>query len=112
MPLDKKDGKTITDDTRIRSSLPTLNYLTESGAKVVIGTHLGRPKGVDEKCRLAPVASHLKSLVKGTVLSTTDCIGEQVRTAAKNLQNGEILLLENLRFHKGEEKNDPAFAKA
>jgi phosphoglycerate kinase len=113
VPLSKEDGKTITDDTRIVTTLPTINYLTERGAKVVIAAHFGRPKGqVVDSMRLDPIATRLSELVSSKVIKTDDCIGSQVKEASSKMKNGEILLLENVRFHQGETKNDPAFAEA
>lgn len=109
VPLD--DKLQITDDLRIKSSFETINYLLEKKASVILMSHLGRPKGVDEKLRLKPVYEYLKTHVKNTVYYANDCIGEGVQTQAKNLKPREILLLENLRFHPEEEKNDPNFAK-
>lgn len=108
-----KDG-VITDDTRIRAALPTLQYLTEQGAKVVLMSHLGRPKGErNEKYSLRPIATHLSELFKDTrVLFADDCVGEDVETVAKGLAPSEVLLLENLRYHAEEEQNDKAFAQA
>ena len=106
------DGDRITDDTRIRSALPTIQYLLENDAKVILASHLGRPKGkVVEKYSLAPVAKHLSELLGRDVVKADDCIGPAVQELALKLQPGEVLLLENLRFHAEEEKNDPAFAK-
>ncbi|KPV45612.1 phosphoglycerate kinase [Alicyclobacillus ferrooxydans] len=108
-----KDG-VITDDTRIRAALPTIEYLSGQGAKVVLMSHLGRPKGErNEKYSLRPVAEHLSNLLQGkTVTFADDCIGEQAEAKAASLQSSDVLLLENLRFYAQEEKNDPAFAKA
>lgn len=111
VPLDS--NKHITDDTRIRASLPTIQYLLDQGAAVILMSHLGRPKGgPDPKYSLAPVAAHLQELVgeKAKVIFASDCVGPEVTTAAHALQPGEILLLENVRFHKEEEANDPDFA--
>ena len=106
------DGDRITVDTRIRSALPTIQYLLENDAKVILASHLGRPKGkVVEKYSLAPVAKHLSELLGRDVVKADDCIGPAVQELALKLQPGEVLLLENLRFHAEEEKNDPAFAK-
>jgi phosphoglycerate kinase len=111
VPLD--DSGKITDDTRIRAALPTIKYLTEKGAKVVLGSHMGRPKGqVVETMRLTPVAARLSELLGTDVVKCDDCIGEAVSTAVSGLDNGQVALLENLRFNPGEEKNDPEFAKA
>jgi len=110
VPLDDK-GR-ITDDIRIRAALPTIEYLHEQGAAVVLCSHLGRPRGkVAEDMRLTPVAARLSELLGGAVQKAEDCVGPEVEQAAKALRPGEVLLLENLRFHAEEEKNDPAFAK-
>ncbi len=113
VPLTKEAPYTITDDTRIRAALPTIEELQQRGAKLIIASHLGRPKGKpDEKYSLRPVFEHLKSLVKGNVSFAKDCIGPEVEKMAAELKPGDILLLENLRFHPEEEKNDPAFSQA
>jgi phosphoglycerate kinase len=110
VPLD--DGR-ITDDTRIRASLPTLVYLLEQGASVVLASHLGRPKGkVNDALRLKPVADRLGQLLGRPVRMTGDALGPGVMTAVDKLRPGDMLLLENLRFHAEEEANDPAFAEA
>jgi phosphoglycerate kinase len=110
VPLD--DGK-ITDDTRIRASLPTLVYLLEHGASVVLASHLGRPRGkVNDALRLKPVADRLGQLLGRPVRMTGDALGPGVVTAVDKLRPGDMLLLENLRFHGEEEANDPGFAKA
>jgi phosphoglycerate kinase len=110
VPMDK-DGK-ITDDTRIRATLPTLEYLLSSNAAIIIASHLGRPKGaVVPAFSLASVGEKLSHLIGREVLFAPDCIGPATAAMAKNLQPGQILLLENLRFHKEEEKNDPEFAR-
>jgi phosphoglycerate kinase len=110
VPLD--DGK-ITDDTRIRASLPTLVNLLENGASVVLASHLGRPKGkVNDALRLKPVADRLSQLLGRPVRMTGDALGPGVMTAVDKLRPGDMLLLENLRFHAEEEANDPEFAKA
>jgi phosphoglycerate kinase len=112
VPLDPQT-LAITDDTRIRAALPTIEYLIKEGAKVVLGSHLGRPQGkVVEKLRMAPVASRLSQILKTAVRTTNDCIGAGVEAATKELKNGEVLMLENLSFHPEEQKNDPAFAQA
>ena len=112
VPLDPKDG-TITDDTRIRAVLPTIKYLLDNRAKVILCSHLGRPEGkVVEKLCLTPVGQRLSQLLGQTVKMAKDCIGPEVEQAVAALKEGEVLLLENLRFHLEEEKNDPAFAKA
>jgi 3-phosphoglycerate kinase len=109
VPLDENNN--ITDDLRIKSSFATINYLLNKKASVILMSHLGRPKGVDEKLRLKPVFEYLKKNLQATVYYAQDCIGEEVKTLAKKLKPGEVLLLENLRFHKEEEKNDSNFAK-
>jgi 3-phosphoglycerate kinase len=110
VPLDAQQH--ITDDTRIVAALPTIKYLLENGAAVILMSHLGRPKGqVVESMRLTPVAQRLSELLKLPVETTSDCIGPEATAKAKALQAGQVLLLENLRFHKEEEKNDPEFAR-
>nr|WP_275973939.1 phosphoglycerate kinase [Argonema galeatum] len=109
VPLD--DAGNITDDTRIRAALPTINDLTGKGAKVILCSHFGRPKGVDEKYRLTPVAKRLSELLGQEVVKTDDCIGDEAAAKVGAMQNGQVLLLENVRFHPEEEKNDPEFAK-
>jgi len=105
------DGK-VDDDTRIRASLPTIQYATEHAARVILASHLGRPKGERvEKYSLKPVAHHLATLLGKPVAFADDCVGEAAKSAAESLHNGDILLLENLRFHREEEKNDEAFAQ-
>jgi len=102
----------ITDDTRIVAALPTIKYLISHQAKVILMSHLGRPKGkVIEKLRLDPVAKRLSELLLQDVKKVNDCIGEEVRKVVSNMQNGEVVLLENLRFHPEEEKNDYEFSK-
>ncbi|MGQ9924711.1 MAG: phosphoglycerate kinase, partial [Armatimonadota bacterium] len=105
-----KDG-VITDDRRIRAAIPTIQYLVDHGAKVILCSHLGRPKGqVVEELRLNPVAARLADLMGRPVTKVDDCVGEDVKKAVAAMKDGDILLLENLRFHKEEEKNDPDFA--
>ncbi len=107
------DDLTISDDTRIVAAVPTIKYLVEQGAAVILCSHLGRPKGkVVEGMRLTPVAKRLSELLGGQVVKVDDCIGPEVEAAASALQGGEVLLLENLRFHAQEEKNDPVFAES
>ena len=110
VPLE--DGR-ITDDTRIRASLPTLVYLLERNASVVLASHLGRPKGkVNDSLRLRPVAERLSQLLGRPVRMTGDALGPGVQVAVDKLRPGDVLLLENLRFHAAEEANDPVFAEA
>jgi phosphoglycerate kinase len=110
VPLDAEQH--ITDDTRIRAALPTIQYLLDYGAAVILMSHLGRPDGkVNDKMSLKPVAYHLSRLLGKPVQMATDSIGPQVAALARALQPGQVLLLENLRFHKEEEKNDPDFAR-
>jgi phosphoglycerate kinase len=110
VPLD--DGR-ITDDTRIRASLPTLVYLLEQGAIVIMASHLGRPHGkVNDAYRLKPVADRLSQLLGRPVRMTGDALGPGVQDAINKLRPGDLILLENLRFHAGEEANDPAYAEA
>jgi phosphoglycerate kinase len=112
VPLDQKTGE-ITDDSRIRASLPTIKYLLERKASVILMSHFGRPKGkVVKDMRLAPIAKRLSQILKLPVKTTDDCIGTEVEKAAKALKPGDVLLLENLRFHAEEEAGDANFAKA
>jgi phosphoglycerate kinase len=103
------EGK-ITDDTRIRAALPTIKYLLEHQAKVILMTHLGRPKGVTEKYRLNPVAKRLSELLSLPVRKLDESVGPEVEAIVKAMKPGEVVLLENVRFHPEEEKNDPAYA--
>lgn len=105
------EGDRITDDTRIRAALPTIQYLTGKGARVILTSHLGRPKGVTEDLRLGPVAKRLSELLGTPVAKADDVIGPDAKAKAAALQNGQVLLIENVRFHKEEEKNEPGFAK-
>lgn len=105
------DGKTITDDRRIREALPTIQYLVQHGASVVLASHLGRPKGVTPEFSLAPVADRLTELLGQKVELLPDCVGPEVEKRCSGLKPGEVVLLENVRFHPEEEKNDPEFAK-
>ncbi|MCS7203042.1 MAG: phosphoglycerate kinase [Thermodesulfovibrio sp.] len=111
VPLDA--NLMITDDRRIRSTLPTINYAIDEGAKVILASHLGRPKGkVDPKLSLSPVARRLQRLLNKEVLFAPDCIGPQVEHMVSKMKEGDVILLENLRFHIEEERNDEKFAKA
>ena len=111
VPLD--DSLQITDDTRIRSTLPTINRAVDEGAKVILCSHLGRPKGkFDPKYSLAPVAKRLQRLLGKEVTFAPDCIGAAVESLVAKMQPGDVMLLENLRFHPEEEKNDEGFSKA
>lgn len=112
VPLDIKTGA-ITDASRIRAALPTIKYLINHKAKVILCSHLGRPKGkVDEELRMAPIAKRLSQLIDLPVSTTSDCIGADVEKTVNNLKGGDVLLLENIRFHAEEEANDPSFAQA
>ena len=112
VPMNEETG-VITDDSRIRAALPTIQYLIDHKAKVILCSHLGRPKGAPEdKFRLAPVAKRLSELLGKPVATTRDCIGPEAEAAAKALKSGDVLMLENLRFHAEEEKNGPDFSKA
>ena len=110
VPLD--ENQNITDDTRIRSALPTINYAIDGGAMIILASHLGRPKGKpDAKYSLLPVAKRLQRLLDREVIFLKDCTGPETEEAVSRMKPGDVVLLENLRFHIEEEKNDPAFAK-
>lgn len=109
VPLDQQGN--ITDDTRIRAALPTIQDLISKGAKVILCSHLGRPQGVDDKFRLTPVAKRLSELLGHEVVKCDDCIGEQVTAKINTLAAGQVALLENIRFYPEEEKNEAEFAK-
>ena len=113
VPLEEKDGQmVITDETRIKETLPTLRLLIEQGAKIILAAHLGRPKGKREpSMSLRPVAARLAELLGRPVAFVDDCIGEKVEKTAGALQPGDVLLLENVRYYNEEEANDPAFAE-
>ena len=110
VPLD--EDLNITDDGRIRGALPTINFAIDAGAKVIVASHLGRPKGQpDPRLSLAPVAKRLGRLLGKEVRMAPDCVGPQVQSLIQRMAPGDVLVLENLRFHKGETSNDPAFAQ-
>ncbi len=112
VPLDDRSGE-ITDDSRIRATIPTIDYLTERGARVILCSHLGRPDGqVVDKLRLKVVARRLSELLRQEVKATRDCIGLEATQAVASLKNGQVLMLENLRFHVEEEKGSTAFTRA
>ena len=106
------DKLNITDDTRIKAAIPTIKYLSDKGSKVILVSHLGRPKnGPEDKFRMEPVAKRLSELFGKQVQYVKDCIGSEVEKSVSELKEGDVLLLENVRFYKEEEKNDPEFAK-
>ena len=106
------EGGAVTDDTRLRAAVPTLRFALDGGAAVVLASHLGRPKGgPDPKYSLKPVAERLAPLLARPVPLAPDCVGEATRAHAQALKPGDLLLLENLRFHPEEEKNDDGFAR-
>jgi phosphoglycerate kinase len=110
VPLDEQGN--ITDDARIRATLPTINYLLDEGAKVILASHLGRPNGkVIPELSLKPVARRLHRLLNKEVKLASNCIGPDVKKQVDNMQPEDVLLLENLRFHREEQENDPKFAK-
>jgi phosphoglycerate kinase len=111
VPQDKKTGE-VKDDTRITAALPTINHLTERGARVILMSHLGRPDGrPNPQFSLLPVVERLKQYFKGEVLFALDCVGDEARKAVDRLEDGGVAVLENVRFHAQEEKNDPEFAR-
>src|SRR5438552_1245021 len=114
VPTETRSGKIrVTDDTRIRESLPTINYLREHGAKTILVSHFGRPKGKPvEKYSLRPIGEYLHSLIHQPVIFSHDTIGEVPAKIVEHMENGDVALLENVRFQPGEEANDPQFAKA
>src|ERR1043166_5829207 len=114
VPVEERDGKiVITDDTRIREALPTINWLREHGAKTILMSHFGRPKGKRvDKYSLRPVGDYLHTLINCPVAFSTDTIGDIPRKIIADMRDGDVMLLENLRFQPEEEANDPAFAKA
>ncbi|KAF2317690.1 hypothetical protein GH714_039580 [Hevea brasiliensis] len=109
VPLD--DNQKITDDTRVRAAVPTIKHLIQNGAKVILSSHLGRPKGVTPKFSLAPLVPRLSELLGIQVVKADDCVGPEVEKLVASLPEGGVLLLENVRFYKEEEKNEPEFAK-
>ena len=110
VPLD--DNRNITDDSRIRAALPSIQYVIDNGGKLILMSHLGRPKGeVKEEFNLSPVALRLTELINREVKKLDDCVGEEVEEAVSAMKEGDVILLENLRFHKEETKNDPDFSK-
>ena len=118
VPLDA--DRNITDDRRIVAALPTINYLIDNGARVILVSHLGRPKADEsgkadqssvKKFNLDPVAARLSELLGKPVKKMSDCIGDEVKSAAAGLKDGDVLLLENVRFYAAETKNDPDFSK-
>src|SRR5450432_4583871 len=113
VPTEERDGHiAITDDTRIRESLPTINHLREHGAKTILMAHFGRPKGKPvEKYSLRPVGDYLHTLINHPVVFSQDCIGADAGKIVSHMQDGDVVLLENVRFHAGEEANDPVFAE-
>ena len=110
VPLDSDHN--ISDDTRIRQTLPTINYAIDAGAKVILASHLDRPNGADPRYSLAPIAKRLQRLLGKDIYFSEETVGPQAQKNVESLKDGDVLLLENLRFHAGEEKNDPAFSKA
>jgi len=110
VPLDS--ARNVTDDTRIRAALPTIQSLMDRGGRVILMSHLGRPKGkVNEEFRLAPAAKRLSELLGKPVAALPDCIGDEVKAAVSQMKDGDVVMLENLRFHPEEEANDPAFCQ-
>ncbi|MEE8618996.1 MAG: phosphoglycerate kinase, partial [Dehalococcoidales bacterium] len=111
VPLDETGE--ITDDSRIQATQPTIKYLIDHGARVILISHLGRPEGkVVNQLRLTAVAQRLSQILTQTVTTTPDCVGPDAEKAAEELNNGDVLLLENVRFHPEEEENDASFAQA
>jgi len=107
----QNESGAITDDTRIRAALPTIQYLIDAGAKTILASHLGRPKGVTEKFRLTPISTRLSELLGKSVVKTDDCIGDATTATVNAMSNGDVVLLENVRFYIEEEENDREFAR-
>jgi len=107
----QNESGAITDDTRIRAALPTIQYLIDAGAKTILASHLGRPKGVTEKFRLTPISTRLSELLGKSVVKTDDCIGDATTATVNAMSNGDVVLLENIRFYIEEEENDREFAR-
>ncbi|NLW55663.1 MAG: phosphoglycerate kinase, partial [Firmicutes bacterium] len=101
----------ITDDRRIKAALPTIRDLAEKGGRVILVSHFGRPKGVDDRLRMDQIGLRLQELIGKKVVKVNDCIGEEVKKAVAAMEDGDILLLENVRFYKEETANDPEFAR-
>jgi len=110
VPLDKKTGE-IADDRRIRAAVPTIQYITDNGGKAMLVSHLGRPKGITEGLRMDKMAQRLGAIMGKPVAKVNDCVGLDVAAAVAKMRDGDVLMLENVRFHDEEEKNDEAFAK-
>jgi len=109
VPMD--EAKNITDDIRIRRALPTIKHILEQGAKLILCSHMGRPKGQrNEAFSLAPVAAHLAAIIEREVKLAPDCIGEETEALVTAMKDGDVVMLENLRFYKEETDNDPDFA--
>eukprot|EP00466_Bigelowiella_natans_P019856 jgi/Bigna1/75880/fgenesh1_pg.37_\ len=111
VPVTKEGEVKVTDDTRIVSSIPTIKELQSLGAKTVVTSHMGRPKGkINERMRLAPIAEVMAQRLGSPVTAVDDCIGDSVKQVCQSMQSGDVVLLENLRFHAGETKNEEAFS--
>ena len=112
VPLDRETGTQVTNDARIRAALPSIRHVVEGGGALVLMSHLGRPGGeVNPEFSLAPVAAHLEQLLGQRVLFAPDCVGPEAEAVVAKSRSGEVVLLENLRFHEGETKNDPVLAR-